>query len=281
MDAAAKQDGLTKEHRHTIRKWCLQSVLGLMGYGAVLSFAAGRVNWLWGWIFLGLTGLFLAAHVVLLVPIDPDLLVERAGGLRQSGAKSWDRWLAAFAGGILPMMSWIIAGLDLRFAWSSLKPLVIHLIGVVLAVLGYGLFLWAMVSNAFFSEVVRIQEERGHTVAMGGPYRIIRHPGYAGAIVRCCLDPGGLRSQRSSAAPATCFAQRWRIAPFERSWRGTPIIRSKFTIGSCLGFGRRLVSHVRLDQVSGWGILYAARLRIATYRGEVLQRVYTGGHRGH
>jgi protein-S-isoprenylcysteine O-methyltransferase Ste14 len=189
MDTATKQDGLTKEHRYTIWKWCLQSVLGLIGYGAVLSFAAGRVNWLWGWIFLGLTGLFLAAHVVLLVPIDPDLLVERAGGLRQSGAKSWDQWLAAFAGGIFPMMAWIIAGLDLRFAWSSPKPLVIHLIGVVLAVLGYGLFLWAMVSNAFFSEVVRIQEERGHTVAMGGPYRIIRHPGYAGAIVTFLATP--------------------------------------------------------------------------------------------
>jgi protein-S-isoprenylcysteine O-methyltransferase Ste14 len=182
-DMVDRSGKLTKEDRHTILKWCVQSVLGIVGYGAVLSLAAGRLNWLWGWVFLGLTGLFLAGHVVLLVPINPDLLIERAGGLRQSGAKSWDRWLVAFAGGIFPVTAWIVAGLDLRYAWSPPKPLAIHLLGTMLAVLGYGLFLWSMVSNAFFSEVVRIQEERGHTVAMGGPYRTIRHPGYAGAVL--------------------------------------------------------------------------------------------------
>jgi protein-S-isoprenylcysteine O-methyltransferase Ste14 len=40
-----------------------------------------------------------------------------------------------------------------------------------------------MACNAFFSEGVRIQTERGHTVATAGPYRIVRHPGYVGAIV--------------------------------------------------------------------------------------------------
>lgn len=42
---------------------------------------------------------------------------------------------------------------------------------------------WAMVSNAFFTEVVRIQEDRGHYVATDGPYRFVRHPGYSGAIL--------------------------------------------------------------------------------------------------
>ena len=183
IERTVGKGAMTENDRRTILKWCLQSLLGLVGYGAVLSLAAGRLDWLWGWVYVGVTALFLAGHVVLLVPINPDLLIERAGGLRQSGAKAWDRWLAAFAGGIFPMTAWIIAGLDLRFAWSPPKPLALHLLGTMLAVLGYGLFLWAMVSNAYFSEVVRIQEERGHTVAMGGPYRFVRHPGYVGAIL--------------------------------------------------------------------------------------------------
>jgi protein-S-isoprenylcysteine O-methyltransferase Ste14 len=37
-----------------------------------------------------------------------------------------------------------------------------------------------MLSNKFFSSVVRIQKDRGHTVVAGGPYRFIRHPGYTG-----------------------------------------------------------------------------------------------------
>jgi protein-S-isoprenylcysteine O-methyltransferase Ste14 len=49
--------------------------------------------------------------------------------------------------------------------------------------LGYALFVWATASNTFFSQIVSIQSERGHTVATGGPYRHLRHPAYAGAIL--------------------------------------------------------------------------------------------------
>jgi len=41
----------------------------------------------------------------------------------------------------------------------------------------------ATASNTFFSQVVRIQTERGHTVATGSPYHHVRHPAYAGAIL--------------------------------------------------------------------------------------------------
>ena len=174
---------LSTEDRKTILKWCLQAAFGLAGYAAILFLAAGTWDWVWGWVFIGLMGIFLASHVVLLVPINPDLLVERAGGLRQEGGKRWDRWLAALAGGVFPIASWYVAGLDLRFAWSSPKPLAVHLIGMGLVALGYALFMWAMVSNAYFSEVVRIQEDRGHQVATDGPYRFVRHPGYSGAIL--------------------------------------------------------------------------------------------------
>ena len=53
----------------------------------------------------------------------------------------------------------------------------------MVCVIGYALFVWATASNAFFSQIVRIQTERGHTVVTGGPYRFVRHPGYAGAIL--------------------------------------------------------------------------------------------------
>jgi protein-S-isoprenylcysteine O-methyltransferase Ste14 len=56
-------------------------------------------------------------------------------------------------------------------------------------VLGWALFMWAMGANAFFSEAVRIQEERGHTVVTDGPYRYVRHPGYVGAILALFATP--------------------------------------------------------------------------------------------
>ena len=52
-----------------------------------------------------------------------------------------------------------------------------------LCALSYALVVWATASNAFFSQIVRIQSEHGHAVAAGGPYRYVRHPAYVGAIL--------------------------------------------------------------------------------------------------
>jgi protein-S-isoprenylcysteine O-methyltransferase Ste14 len=40
-----------------------------------------------------------------------------------------------------------------------------------------------MLSKKFYSGVVCIPKDRGHTVAATGPYRLILHPGYLGGIM--------------------------------------------------------------------------------------------------
>jgi len=42
---------------------------------------------------------------------------------------------------------------------------------------------WATYANAFFSQIVRIQDERDHAVAREGPYRYVRHPAYVGSVL--------------------------------------------------------------------------------------------------
>ena len=46
-----------------------------------------------------------------------------------------------------------------------------------------------MTANPFFSEGVRIQVDRGHTVCAGGPYRWVRHHGYLGDILAGLASP--------------------------------------------------------------------------------------------
>jgi protein-S-isoprenylcysteine O-methyltransferase Ste14 len=174
--------------RREITKWIAQAILGWAGYGLILFLAAGQLVWIWGWAQLAVLAAFLAAHPLLLIPINPELLAEREKGFRDEGVKGWDKWLAGLAAGMLFPL-WVVAGLDQRFGWTGTVPLALHLGGLLGEVLGYSLFLWAMVSNAFFAEGVRIQEERGHAVATGGPYRYVRHPGYAGAIVAGLATP--------------------------------------------------------------------------------------------
>jgi len=130
--------------------------------------------------------LAMAAHVVLLVPINPSLLADRAGGVRQPGAKRWDIWLAVIAS-LAAFAIAITAGLDERWGWTGSVSIGWHVAGIIFSLTGWGFFLWAMASNPFFSESVRIHEN--HRVASGGPYRLVRHPGYLGNLIGCVGQP--------------------------------------------------------------------------------------------
>jgi protein-S-isoprenylcysteine O-methyltransferase Ste14 len=98
------------------------------------------------------------------------------------GAKTWDRAIVSLLR-LAELARYILAGLDQRYGWTGDFPLAAQMAAIVVCVLGSGLFMWAMSSNTFFSQIVRIQADRGHAVAASGPYRYVRHPGYVGMIL--------------------------------------------------------------------------------------------------
>jgi protein-S-isoprenylcysteine O-methyltransferase Ste14 len=81
------------------------------------------------------------------------------------------------------LVRYILAGLDQRYGWTNGFPVAAQIAAVAICILSYALFIWAMASNRFFSQIVRIQSDRDHVVATAGPYRYVRHPGYAGMVV--------------------------------------------------------------------------------------------------
>jgi protein-S-isoprenylcysteine O-methyltransferase Ste14 len=174
--------------RQAINKWIFQAALGVVGYGAIIFLAMGTLRWVWGWALLIILTAMMAAHPLLLIPINPELLAEREKGMLDTGVKRWDKWIT-MASGTMMVATWVIAGLDVRWGWTTNWPLTAHLAGLLFNVLGHALFMWAMTANAFFAEGVRIQTERGHTVASGGPYHFVRHPGYLGAITGQLATP--------------------------------------------------------------------------------------------
>jgi protein-S-isoprenylcysteine O-methyltransferase Ste14 len=202
---------ISPETRRAIVKWIVQAALGLPVYGLLLFLVAGRLGWVWGWALLAVLSAFMAAHPLILLPINPALLAEREKGLTDKAVKAWDRWIAGLGAGLFPIASWVVAGLDVRLGWTGPVPLAYHVGGLVAMVLGCALFLWAMASNAFFAEGVRIQKERGHTVATGGPYQYVRHPGYTGAILSQIATPfllGSLWALVPTIASAALYVVR-------------------------------------------------------------------------
>jgi protein-S-isoprenylcysteine O-methyltransferase Ste14 len=177
---------ISPEIRRKILAWIRDTAVGMLVFGLVILLAGGRWDWWWGWVYFFLLTTAMAAHVAVLVPINPALLADRSEGLRQAGAKPWDRPIVA-AMSVFLIGSLILSGLDVRWGWSGGLPLPIHLCGMLMYILGWVLFLWAMACNPFFSESVRIQP--GHLVAASGPYQLVRHPGYAGACLQMIATP--------------------------------------------------------------------------------------------
>ncbi|MBB5211513.1 methyltransferase family protein [Microbulbifer hydrolyticus] len=135
--------------------------------------------WLYSLLFLasGIGGRMWAEH------LHPGLTAERQNIEKVQSAKAWDKVLAPLMALSVSFPMVIVAGLDHRFGWSPLFSLWLIVLGLLLIALGYAFAAWALIENRFFFSVVRIELDRGHVVCDSGPYRIVRHPGYAGNML--------------------------------------------------------------------------------------------------
>ena len=167
--------------RRGVMRWLYRQTLFLFVLAMLLFYSAGTLDWPLGWLEVCLYTFITIVQAVILIPRLPDLLVERSRA--QEGTKEWDTLLVSLAATIFPMIVWVVAGLNARFGWKPPMPPWLVVAGVIAWLLGYALLIWCMLSNRFFSATVRIQTERGHQVVSDGPYAIVRHPGYVGAIV--------------------------------------------------------------------------------------------------
>jgi protein-S-isoprenylcysteine O-methyltransferase Ste14 len=163
------------------RQW-FRLVVAYLLVPLVLLMCGGDIGWWQAWVYsllivtAGVGGRFWAERR------HPGLMAERQNIEKFQSAKAWDKVLAPLMAVSLSFPLVVVAGLDHRYGWSPSFPAWIVVIGFILISLGYAFASWAMVENRFFSSTVRIQMERGHEVCDSGPYRLVRHPGYAGNI---------------------------------------------------------------------------------------------------
>ena len=161
----------------------------LMALPAVILFASsGSPDWIMAWIYTVITAAFSLGSRIIMQWKTPELIAERGQSLQKDDIKPWDKVLMPL-GMIVAIIMLIVAGLDKRFGWSPTLPLLLYVTALVTIILGYSLGTWAILVNRYFSAVVRIQLDRQHTVVESGPYGLIRHPGYAGAVVTTLSTP--------------------------------------------------------------------------------------------
>ena len=148
--------------------------------GAMIFGLAGRWD-LWNvWVYLAIFAVWLALRFLPFYRKNPEEFNARKEPAKRGRFGFTFTFIVPL---VALLLHWSIAGLDQRVHWSDSIPTVGVVAGLVLVVLGIGLFAWAVSVNPFYTSEVRIQADRGHHVIREGPYAIIRHPGYAGIIL--------------------------------------------------------------------------------------------------
>jgi protein-S-isoprenylcysteine O-methyltransferase Ste14 len=164
---------------------------------AILLVAAGRWDWVMGWLYMAVYACT-TVIAVLVVPLDPGLVEERTQ--IKEGVKEWDKTITVIGSVLYPLAILIVAGLDTRFGWSLRTPPTLQFAALAAAAAGSLTSIWATAVNRFYSRFVRIQKERGHCVISDGPYGYVRHPGYLGQII-------------FSLASALALGSLWALIP--------------------------------------------------------------------
>ena len=147
---------------------------------AVMFGAAATWDWARGWLFFGVYCLLTAVACVWLWVTNPEIFAARRK--IQKGTKAWDQVLTVVI--IITFVALVIVPAldDGRFHWAPQGDSIVVL-GYLLFAPGFMGFAWAQSVNRNFEASVRIQTDRGHEVISSGPYAIVRHPGYAFAIL--------------------------------------------------------------------------------------------------
>ncbi len=142
----------------------------------ILFLSSGRISWLGAWIAIGLMAIFHLFVAWTIIPRNPNLTDK-------AGIKTWDKPLYPLIALYIPICTWVVAGLDNRFGWSSGLSGSVMIASLLIMISGIMLSVWAMLSNKFYTGIATIQTHKGHEVAVDGPYKYVRHPSYAGAIL--------------------------------------------------------------------------------------------------
>ncbi len=160
----------------------LQTSASLVAMGLILFLSAGDWRWIEAWVFLAAMAVSSFALGFWLLRRDPALLAARLSSPIQKDQRPWDRVFMTIA--MTAFVGWMaLMGLDaVRFAWSE-TSVWYEVLGLILIALCMFICWRVFQANTFAAPQVRMQGLRNHGVVTGGPYRFVRHPMYAGALL--------------------------------------------------------------------------------------------------
>ena len=193
------------------------TVSGTVVFLAVIFIPAGTINYWQGGAFAGtllVSSLLVAVYMAL---NDRELLDTRLR-MGPTAEKTSAQKIITAAGFLVCVAGFVIIVLDHRFGWSPRVPAILSMLGDTLAVLGIVVYFFVVRENRYAASTIEVVE--GQTVVSTGPYAIVRHPMYVGAILVFLGTPVALGSWRGLLfTPLFIGWFAWRLLDEERFLR--------------------------------------------------------------
>jgi protein-S-isoprenylcysteine O-methyltransferase Ste14 len=158
---------------------------------ALALFIPARSLAFWqAWVYLGVFGVSTLLVTLYLIRNDRELLARRVKGGPTAEAQKNQQIIQGFAS-LFFIALYVVAGLDYRFGWSNVPP-VVSLIADGFVALGFYIVFRVFRENTYTSATIEVSDEQ--KVISSGPYRVVRHPMYAGAFLLLLATPLALGS---------------------------------------------------------------------------------------
>jgi len=185
----------------------------LISMAAALFLPAWSLDYWQAWTFLAVFSASVLAITLYLMKNDPKLLERRMHSGPSAEKENSQKIIQLFAT-IAFIAVLVFPAIDHRFGWSAV-PLYAVAAGDVLVALGLLMIFFVFRENTFASGIIDVNPEQ--KVISTGPYRLVRHPMYLGALIMFLGMPLALGSWWGLFAiiPLT-LVLAWRLLDEER-----------------------------------------------------------------
>jgi protein-S-isoprenylcysteine O-methyltransferase Ste14 len=165
---------------HSLGRRSFEAIAQFLIFLAALIFLpAWSLRYWQGWLFFAVFSASIILMTVYFLKADPGLVERRLkAGPVDEKLKSQKR-IQTFAS-ILIVLLILVPALDHRFGWSSV-PAIVSIAGDVLVVAGFAVTFFVFRANSYTSGTVEVAKDQ--TIVTTGPYGIVRHPMYSGALL--------------------------------------------------------------------------------------------------
>ena len=154
----------------------IKFLLGVVLIGLLVFLPAGTLNYINGWIFIGVLFIpMFVAGIVMLIK-SPNLLKSRL----DAKEKQKEQNLVIKLSGLMFAAGFVVAGLDYRYNWIEV-PMYVSYIATGFFILAYIMYAFVLKQNAYLSRTIKVQENQ--KVVSTGLYGVVRHPMYSATII--------------------------------------------------------------------------------------------------